>query len=289
MFSNAPESIFVAQDEKVCVLYSADDKNKPLLWTKDLNPCMGLILSGEVNLSDSTKIKFALLAHTSGLSKHQEQEILSNPTKKLEIMELHNKEILLDFITAIEGEVEATFASENNLNEELDDEAMIQDILFENFYVIRCIQSTQAKDRKEQIAAQLQNEVANNLKILFANQTWVHEAANECQLSVIEFSKNYKVINFEELEVENSNGDISHMKCYLNSGDNGELKVHYKHQKPKMTNEEIEIKEEIKKIKKDLLFYTAHNRPTAKERKPKRLKIANDVIKPQDKVNKKSK
>jgi hypothetical protein len=199
--------------------FSKEEGEQFLLYTEGLNPCVGVMLYGNVELKNEAKdqqnkllpknLSFVVLDHNAGVSSDggEEKDI---------------KKFCKDSIKFSLKQIEETYADDKKVED-------IIKITLEQSFFIRCIQ--EEKNTQEEISAEFKNILSSTGRI--------QEIAKENKIENLNFSVSYKLSYREEKEevvkttdsknLERELKETSHIDCYLKETLTGDLEVIYHH------------------------------------------------------------
>jgi hypothetical protein len=206
----------IDQGKVMCAFFGDDDKETPLLWTKGMNPCTGIIIYGKVEVVKNSQ--------ESSMS-----EETSAPVTESFVAMLHDEGAQTITKQSSDQAVEKYCrGSIQSIFSQIEEEAghagyTIKKIELNKSFFIRCI--PEEKDN-------MQHKAATAFKVLLASQN-IKTIAEETGMELLSISvkEDYHVECIEENE-KITEKDSSDMHCYIRSGASGELEIIYHHADP---------------------------------------------------------
>ena len=144
----------VQQDGLVVKFYSAKDNVGTLLYSSGLNPCLAIVLHGEVEINgpeSPSKTYFVALNHNSGLPQYLINEIANQKKSVKKVIASFCKEVVVNLIVAIENQSEAE----------------VNSIILKQSCLLRCEQIDKT-NLQEKVAANIEEILSVKNKILQA-------------------------------------------------------------------------------------------------------------------------
>jgi hypothetical protein len=227
-------------------LFLAPEENAPnRLYTKGLNPCIGIVLYGEIQTenNDEDPTYFAFFHHYEGLTELEAKK--AKEKSGVEKKEIINNICQQEIIKALSAVEEAGSS---------DDEKITSFKLSKSF-IMFCGQDEDKKNEAEKASAILQNETSSALKEVLNSKEKLQEITlkeNDAFSSSLSFDDEYKL---EFLEIKQATNEENYsMDCYIGINEDGELNVSYCYAPPNVLKEAAPFDEEgsPKKLEKDI-------------------------------------